>query len=182
MYRVFLKGFFKNVFLIIFQNYVNAELNKSEMPMTWKEFNKTERYQQKQNIIRKNRILKRLKALQNIATIFKINSIDSLFSFVFVCRDSRICSRSLLISSAIMAMFLTRIFRILDLEIQWVLRCKAMELESLRCIVSRLERVVVIRPTYVLFLLETQYSKGHLNIYTTFVLLKVQWRGKSYWK
>ena len=30
-----------------------------------------------------------------------------------------------------------------------------MELESLMCIVSRLERVVVVRPTYVLFCLET---------------------------
>ena len=47
-------------------------------------------------------------------------------------------------------MFLTRIFRNLDLGIEWVLRCKAMELESLRFIVSRLERVVVVRPTYAL--------------------------------
>ena len=51
-----------------------------------------------------------------------------------------------------------------------VLRCKAMELESLRCIVSRLERVVVVRPTYILFSLETQSPKGHLNIYTTLIL------------
>ena len=36
----------------------------------------------------------------------------------------------------------------MDLGIEWVLRCKAMELESLRCIVSRLERVVVVRPTH----------------------------------
>ena len=44
-----------------------------------------------------------------------------------------------------------------------------MVLESLRCIVSSLERVVVVRPTYVLFSLETQSPKGPLNIYTTFI-------------
>ena len=33
----------------------------------------------------------------------------------------------------------------LDLGLKWLLRCKPMELESLRCI------VVVVRPTYVLF-------------------------------
>ena len=36
------------------------------------------------------------------------------------------------------------IFRNLNLGIEWVLRSKAMELESLRCIVSHLERVVVV--------------------------------------
>ena len=66
-------------------------------------------------------------------------------------------------------MFSIRIFRNLDLVIVWVLRCKAMELESLRCVVSHLEKVVVVRPTYILFSLETQSPKGHLNIYTTFV-------------
>ena len=35
---------------------------------------------------------------------------------------------------------------------------------------SCLERVVVVRPTYILFSLETQSSKGHLNIYPTFSL------------
>ena len=66
--------------------------------------------------------------------------------------------------------FSTRIFRNLDLGIEWVLRCKAMELKSLRCIVSRLERVVVVRPTYALFSLVTPSPQGHLNIYTTLVL------------
>ena len=62
----------------------------------------------------------------------------------------------------------TRIFWNLDLGIDFVLRCKVMEVESLRCIVNRLKRVVVVRPTYVLFSLETQSSKGHLNIYKKF--------------
>ena len=59
--------------------------------------------------------------------------------------------------------FSTRIFENLDLGIEWVLRWKAMELNSLRCIVI-LERVAVLRPTFVLFSLETQSHKGHLNI------------------
>ena len=48
---------------------------------------KTERYQWKWNIIKRNRIfeIKRLKAFQNIVAIFKVNSIDSIF-FVFICR------------------------------------------------------------------------------------------------
>ena len=54
-----------------------------------------------------------------------------------------------------MLVFTTRIFRNLDLGIEWILRCKAMELELLRCIVSCFERVVVVRPIYVLFSLDT---------------------------
>ena len=44
-----------------------------------------------------------------------------------------------------------------------------MELESLRCIVSHMERVVVVRPTYALFSLETQSPREHLDLYSTFV-------------
>ena len=44
-----------------------------------------------------------------------------------------------------------------------------MELESLRCIDSHLETVIVVRPTYVIFSLGVHSPKGHLNIYTTFV-------------
>ena len=62
---------------------------------------------------------------------------------------------------------------------EWVLRCKARELESLRCIVNCLERVVVVRPTYVLFSLERQPPKGHLNIYTTFVLSRSSVEGEE---
>ena len=50
-----------------------------------------------------------------------------------------ICSRSLSISCAIIVVFSTRIFRNFDLGIEWVLSCK--KIESLRYIVSRLERV-----------------------------------------
>ena len=85
--------------------------------------------------------------------------------FIFICRASRICSHSLFIWCDIIVVFSTKIFWNLDLGIEWVLRYKPMELESFRCIVRRLERVVVVRPTYTLFSLETQ-SKGYLNIHT----------------
>ena len=65
-----------------------------------------------------------------------------------------ICCRSLLILYAIIVVFSTRIFQ-----------CKAMELESLRCIASCLERVVVVRPIYILFSLErvSQGTFEHIN-------------------
>ena len=47
-----------------------------------------------------------------------------------------------------------------------------MELKSLRYRGRRPERVVVVKPTYVSFTLETQSRKGHLNIYATFVLYR----------
>ena len=68
------KEFFERVFkvFITLQNYVNAELDADEF--------------KKQNAIYGNRISrnieyykKRLKAIQNIDSIFKINSIDSRF-------------------------------------------------------------------------------------------------------
>ena len=55
-----------------------------------------------------------------------------------------ICSRGILFSCAIIEVFSTRIFRNLDLGRKWLLRRRALELESLRCIVGRLERVVVV--------------------------------------
>ena len=51
---------------------------------------------------------------------------------------------------------------------------KAMELESL----NRLKRVVVVRPIYVLFSLETESPKEHLNIYTTFFLSRSSVEGE----
>ena len=55
-------------------------------------------------------VKKILKAFQNIVAIFKINSINFRF-FVFIGSASRICSRSLSISCAIIVEFSTRIFR-----------------------------------------------------------------------
>ena len=93
---------------------------------------------------------KKLKAFQNIVAIFKILLI--LGFFVFICSASWICSRCLFISCVIILVFSTRTFRSFDLGIEWVLRGKAMELESLRCIVSHLERVVVVRTTFALYI------------------------------
>ena len=89
-----------------------------------------------------------------------------------------ICSRSLSISCAIILVFSTRIFQNLNLGIEWVLRCKAMELESLRCIVSRLERVVVVRPIFVLFSLETVSQGTFEHIYNVFPIKRFSGRGR----
>ena len=59
--------------------------------------------------------------------------------FIFIGRASMIYSRCLLISCAIMVVFSTRIFPNLDLGIERLLRYKAREQESLRCIARRLE-------------------------------------------
>ena len=91
----------------------------------------------------RNIFLKILKAFQNIVVIFKINSIDFIGVF-FICRDSRICNRGLSVSCAIIMVFSTRFFRNLDLGIEWVLRCKAMELESLRFIYHHHHHVVLV--------------------------------------
>ena len=61
-----------------------------------------------------------------------------------------ICNPGLLISCAIIVVFSTRIFKNLCLGIKWVLRREATELESLRWIVRRLERFVVVNQrTYI---------------------------------
>ena len=118
-----------------------------------------------------------------IMSLFSKLILFLLVLLVLVLWASGICSRSLLISCAIIEVFSTRIFRNLDLGIEWVLRCKAMKLEPLRCIVSRCEIVIVVKPTYVLFSLETLSPKGHLNIYIRHLSYQeVQWRRKSYWK
>ena len=44
-------------------------------------------------------------------------------------------------------------------------KCWAIELVSERCILSLLDRVVDVKPTYILLLSEIQSSKGHLNWY-----------------
>ena len=67
------------------------------------------------------------KAFQNVIAIFKIDSIDFsllLFFLVFTCRAYRICSRSLSISCAIIMVFSMKIFRNLNLGIEWFLNCK----------------------------------------------------------
>ena len=47
-----------------------------------------------------------------------------------------------------------------------------MDIESSRCIISPLEKVVVVRPTYVLFSLGTQTPEGQLNIHKNICPIK----------
>ena len=122
------------------------------------------------------KLKKILKTFQNIVTIFKTNSIDFRF-FVFICRASRICRRSLSISCAIIVVFSTRIFRNLDLGIKCVLRCKAIVLESLKCIVSGLERVV--RPDTHHFLYIYIYIYIYIVIHRQTVLF---YQNSSVWR
>ena len=63
----------------------------------------TEYYQEKMEF------KKNLKVFQNIVAFLKISSTDFTF-FVFICRATRICSRSLFISCAIIVVLTTRIF------------------------------------------------------------------------
>ena len=42
-------------------------------------------------------------------------------------------------------------------------RCCAMELESKRCAVSLFDRIVEVKPMYILLFSEMQSPKGHLN-------------------
>ena len=58
---------------------------------------------------------KELKTCQNIFAIFRANSINSRF-FVFICKDYKIRSRSILILCAIIAVFSIDIFKILIWE------------------------------------------------------------------
>ena len=54
-------------------------------------------------------------------------------------------------------------------------KCWAIELISERCIVSLLDRVVEVKPTYILLLLsEIQSPKGHLNNVGFFVKTPIE--------
>ena len=74
--------------------------------------------------------------------------------------------------------FSTRIFRNLDFGIEWVLRFKAMELESLRYVVSRHGKVVLIKPTFVLFSLETVSQGTFAYIYNGCPIKKFNGEGR----
>ena len=58
-------------------------------------------------------------------------------------------------------------------------KCWAIELVSERCIVSLLDRVVEVKPTYILLLSEIQSPKGHLNLYITLVFCKTPIEGEE---
>ena len=57
-------------------------------------------------------------------------------------------------------------------------KCFSMELVSERSIVSLLDRVVEVKPTYILFS-KIQSPKGHLDLYITFVFCKTPIEGEE---
>ena len=61
-------------------------------------------------------------------------------------------------------------------------RCWTIEPVSERCIVSLLNRVVRVKPTYILLFSEIQFPKGNLNWYITLVITLYcsnRWGGKN---
>ena len=55
----------------------------------------------------------------------------------------------------------------------------AIELVSERCIVSFLDKVVEVKPTYILLLSKIQSPKGHLNWYITLFFCKTPIEGEE---
>ena len=72
-----------------------------------------------------------------------------------------------------------RIFRSCVVGHEYFFKCWAIELVSERCIVSLLNRVVEVKPTYILLLSEIQSPKGHLNLYITLVFCKTPIEGEE---
>ena len=79
-----------------------------------------------------------------------------------ICSASRICSFCLLFCCSNIVVFSVRIFRnsVVGHE---CFKCRAMEFVSERSIVSFLNRVVEVKPTYILLFSGIQSLKGHLN-------------------
>ena len=75
-------------------------------------------------------------------------------------------------------MFSIRIFHNSVVGHESFFKCCAMELVSDRCIVSFLERVVEVKPTYISFS-EIQSPKRHLNLYITLIFCKTQILGEE---
>ena len=76
-------------------------------------------------------------------------------------------------------MLSVRIFRCCVVGHECFFKCWAIELVSERCIVSLLNRVVEVKPTYILLLSEIQSPKGHLNLYITLVFCKTPFEGEE---
>ena len=72
-----------------------------------------------------------------------------------------------------------RIFRSCVVGHECFFKCWAIELVSERCIVSLPDRVVEVKPTYILLLSEIQSPKGHLNLYITLDFCKTPIEGEE---
>ena len=86
---------------------------------------------------------------------------------ILICSASRICSFCLLFWCSIIVVLSVRIFRNCVVGHECFFKCWAIELGSEMCIVSLLDRVVEVKPTYILLFSEIQSPKGHLNWYIT---------------
>ena len=97
-----------------------------------------------------------------------------------ICSASRIWSFCLLFWCSNIVVLSVRIFRSCVVGHECFFKCWAIELVSERCIVSLLDRVVEVKPTYILLLLsEIQSPKGHLNLYITLVFCKTPIEGEE---
>ena len=85
---------------------------------------------------------------------------------------SRIWSFCLLFWCSSIVVLSVRIFRSCVVGHECFFKCWAIELVSERCIVSLLDRVVEVKPTYILLLSEIQSPRGHLNLYITLIFLQ----------
>ena len=72
----------------------------------------------------------------------------------------------------VLILFLMRIFRSSVVGHECFFKCCAMELLLERLIVRLLDRVVEVKPSYVLLYLEIESPKGHLNWHITLIFCK----------
>ena len=121
-----------------------------------------------------------LKTFKYISSGLKINLL-SVGCMFLICSASRIWSFCLSFWCSNIVVLSVRIFRSWVVGDECFFKCWAIELVSERCIVSLLDRVVEVKPTYILLLLlsEIQSPKRHLNLYITLVFCKTPIEGEE---
>ena len=116
--------------------------------------------------------------LSTLALVWKLILLSVSCMFL-ICSASRICNFCLLFWCSNIVVLSVRIFRNC-VGHECFFKCWAIELVSERCIVSLLDRVVEVKPTYILLLLsEIQSPKCHLNWYITLVFCKTPIEGEE---
>ena len=113
-----------------------------------------------------------LRHLSTLALVWKLIVLSVGCRFL-ICSASRIWSFCLLF-------WCSNVVVLLGMNVFF--KCWAVELVSERCIVSLLDRVVEVKPTYILLLSsKIQSPKGHSNLYITlFFFAKPQSRERNY--
>ena len=115
--------------------------------------------------------------LSTLALVLKLILL-SLGCIFLIYSASRICSFRLLFCFSNI-MFSVRIFRNSVAGPECFFRCYAVELVSERCIISLLDRVVEVEPTYILLFIVIKSHKGHLNRYITLVFYNTPIEGEQ---